>query len=265
VGHVEITAVRWATRVLRAGKTKAPLHICVAEPSQANLLIDRGLVWDYQLHNCEPFSGDCQVTQCFNCYQYGHTARMCGNIAKCGFCAAPGHITNNCPVKTDPAKYRCTTCATPEAKHTAWSTSCPKRKERVEKARNYYYQRPTRFQEGSHGATPSQMRPSSPRPTQQATPAATASTSPQHSQDSEQMDITLGCHAGQKRAAPIDPISSDEEDSPVRIIRLGTQQADTGGYTTVRRRGKPRWNSTAPQGSQDTRGLMASTLSTPSQ
>jgi hypothetical protein len=105
VGHVKITAVRWATRVLRAGKTRAPLYICVAEPSQANLLIDQGLVWDYQLHNCEPFSDNCQVTQCFNCYQYGYTAHMCSNIAKCGFCAAPGHITNNCPVKTDPAKY----------------------------------------------------------------------------------------------------------------------------------------------------------------
>ncbi len=30
---------------------------------------------------------------------------MYSNIAKCGFCAAPEHITNNCPIKTDLAKY----------------------------------------------------------------------------------------------------------------------------------------------------------------
>jgi hypothetical protein len=35
------------------------------------------------------------------------------------------------------------------------------------------------------------------------------------------MDITLGYYTEQKRAAPIDPISSDKEDSLVRIIRPG--------------------------------------------
>jgi hypothetical protein len=28
-------------------------------------LIDHGLIWDYQLHDCEPFEGDCQIVQCF--------------------------------------------------------------------------------------------------------------------------------------------------------------------------------------------------------
>ncbi len=189
---------------------------------------------------------------------------MCDNIAKCGFCAALGHITNNCSIKTDLVKYQCTTCATLEAKHTAWSTSCLKQKERVKKARNYYYQRLTCFQEGSYRATPSQIQPSSPRLTQPATPLATASTSPQYSQDSEQMNITLGYYTGQKRAAPIDPISSNKEDSPVRIIRPGAQQTDTSRYTIVCQCRKLRWNSTAPQESQDIRGLIASILSIPS-
>jgi hypothetical protein len=36
------------------------------------------------------------------------------------------------------------------------------------------------------------------------------------------MNITLGYYIGQKRAASIDSISSNKEDSLVRIIRLRT-------------------------------------------
>jgi hypothetical protein len=36
------------------------------------------------------------------------------------------------------------------------------------------------------------------------------------------MNITLDCYTGQKRAALIDSISSNKEDSLVRTIRLGT-------------------------------------------
>jgi hypothetical protein len=66
------------------------------------------------------------------------------------------------------------------------------------------------------------MQLSSPRLTQLATPIVTASTLPQHSQDSEQINITLDYYIRQKRAVFIDPISSNKEDSLIRIIRLGT-------------------------------------------
>ena len=44
---VEILRVAWAHKLLRAGRKTGPLHISVAEPEQANILIQGGLVWDY--------------------------------------------------------------------------------------------------------------------------------------------------------------------------------------------------------------------------
>ena len=145
-GEVEILAVHWTKRSLVAGKRFAPLLIDVAEPEQANRLVDAGLIWDYQLHDCKPFAGDCRVTQCFKCFKYGHVARTCGNIARCGFCAAPGHDTNDCLRKNDSANHRCAICATPEARHKAWAPNCPVRQAQVAKARLAYSQRPSRFQ-----------------------------------------------------------------------------------------------------------------------
>jgi hypothetical protein len=98
---VEILRVAWARKLLQSGRKTGPLHISVAEPEQANILIQGGLVWDYQLHDCEPYIGECQITQCFNCYQYGHLAKMCRNIQQCGFCAGANHATNDCMKKED--------------------------------------------------------------------------------------------------------------------------------------------------------------------
>jgi hypothetical protein len=103
-GTVEILRVAWTRKLLRTGQKIGPLHISVAEPEQANVLIRSHLIWDYELHDCEPFIGECQVTQCFQCYQYGHLARMCRNTPRCGFCAGPSHATNDCMVKEDSSK-----------------------------------------------------------------------------------------------------------------------------------------------------------------
>jgi hypothetical protein len=72
-GSVRIVRVGWARRTLKSGKRLAALHIGVAEPEQANLLIDTGLFIDSELHDCELFDGSCYITQCFKCYQYSHT------------------------------------------------------------------------------------------------------------------------------------------------------------------------------------------------
>jgi hypothetical protein len=56
---VEILQVVWAHKLLRASCKTGPLHISVAELEQANILIQGGLIWDYQLHDCEPYIGEC--------------------------------------------------------------------------------------------------------------------------------------------------------------------------------------------------------------
>jgi hypothetical protein len=116
--------VRFSIRAV-PGRAFGPLHISIAEPEQANILIDSNLIWNCQLHNCEPFSGECQVTQCFRCYSYGHIAKLCRNSAQCGYCAALNHQTNDCKTKEDRAGYRCVPFA---GKHPSWSQDCPQPK-----------------------------------------------------------------------------------------------------------------------------------------
>jgi hypothetical protein len=169
-GSVEVLRVAWAKKLLRAGRKTGPLHISVAEPEQANTLIQSGLVWDYQLHDCEPFTGECQVTQCFNCYQYGHVARMCRDTPRCGFCAALGHATNDCLSKEDRTKHRCVPCGTTTAKHSSWDQSCPIRTKQVESAKLAYSTRPSLFQEhlARQAAATAQITTITPTPTETA-------------------------------------------------------------------------------------------------
>jgi hypothetical protein len=108
-------------------------------------LIDAGLIWQYELHDCEPFTGDCVITQCFKCYQYGHVGHRCQNTQRCGFCAAPGHNTNDCLGKEEKATHRCALC---KGNHPSWARECPVRVKQAELAKDAYNTRPVRYQTG---------------------------------------------------------------------------------------------------------------------
>jgi hypothetical protein len=120
---VEILWVAPSKKLLNNRRTMGALCITIAEPEQASLIIEHGLVWNYQIYDCEPYAGD-SVTQCFRCYGFGHIARMCRNIPKCGFCADPGHHTNDCTVKEYPAKHQCVSCGE-GSNHASWARECP--------------------------------------------------------------------------------------------------------------------------------------------
>ena len=83
--------------------TTGPLIISVAEPEQGNRLIDAGLVRHHE---------NCVVARCFKCYHYGHVAKVCQNLPRCGRCAARGHVTNDCLGKD------------------SWARECPERAKR---------------------------------------------------------------------------------------------------------------------------------------
>jgi hypothetical protein len=106
-GSIEIVQVGWAKKTIVQGKKVAPLHIGIAEPEQANRLIDYRLLFGSELHDCEVFSGDCKVTQYFKCYLYRHTAKHCRSVVRCRFCTGPGHASNDCPLKEDHEKHCC--------------------------------------------------------------------------------------------------------------------------------------------------------------
>ena len=144
-GRVEIVQLAWARKTIKLGKRVAPLHIGVATPEQANTLIEQGLLFDSELHDCEVFWGDCQVVQCFHCQSYKHTAKHCRNAVRCGFCAAIGHASKDCANQDNPEVYRCALCKGGK-KHTAWAREYPIRRQQVEEAQRAYLSRPTRFQ-----------------------------------------------------------------------------------------------------------------------
>jgi hypothetical protein len=249
-GLAEIKALHWSKRTLKARKPFAPLLIDVAEPEQGNHLVDAGLIWDYQLHDCEPFTGNCKVTQCFKCFKYGHVTCTCSNIAKCGFCAALGHETNNCIQRNTPNNHRCVVCASPEAKHSAWSGACPTRKKKVMEARLAYSQRPARFQVPRTTRTTNANHHRASPPLSASTPAITP-VIPQ--KEVEELCTTLatipiegitapGSKVGEKRT--VQGLYSSDEEEPV-----------------LRRRGRPRWNASALAGSKN----IANMLMPPSQ
>jgi hypothetical protein len=94
-------------------------------------MIDAGLIYRYELHNCELYNRNCVVTQCFKCYLYRHKAGKCRNTRQCRFCGAPGHATNECIGKDDAGLYKCVLCW---SQHKSWSKDCPVRKKHVEAA-----------------------------------------------------------------------------------------------------------------------------------
>jgi hypothetical protein len=141
---IRIVRVGWARKTLKSGKRLAALHIGIAEPDQANLLIDTGLLLDSELHDCELFDGSCYITQCFKCYQYNHTVKHCRSVARCGFCGAAGHSSQDCNKKDDRTAFHCIPCR--KQGHVSWARECPVRRQQVEKSQQAYACRPSKFQ-----------------------------------------------------------------------------------------------------------------------
>ena len=92
---MEILSVKWLNHRQVKGKPTAPILIGVAEPEQGDIIIDSGMLWNYQLHDYEPFYGDSTLTQCFRCYKFGHIARMCSESPTCGFCGGKDYSIDN--------------------------------------------------------------------------------------------------------------------------------------------------------------------------
>ena len=228
-GKVDIVRLSWSRKTIKQGRRTAPLLLSVAEPEQANHLIEQGLLFGSELHDCEVFVGDCQVVQCFQCYSYGHVAKHCKAIVRCGFCAAAGHKTNDCPKKDDNRAHRCAVC--PGGRnHTAWSKDCPVRQKKVEAARESYLNRPTKFQSRTIAA-PTRIF------NRQASPAVVAST-----QETVNVNFTQG--------------------TPVRFESVESDWMEVDAVRKKRKRGRPSTREVLQRpvrGTQDLRNAFSNT------
>jgi len=117
------------------------LHLRSAEA--AKRLCNRGLIWQAQIFNCEPYSSDLRIQRCFRCHQFGHKGRFCKNKARCGHCAGLAHPQGDAGCPQIHGTKKCVNCG---GAHPAWDRQCPKALEAKEQAHLAYQHRPRQFE-----------------------------------------------------------------------------------------------------------------------
>jgi hypothetical protein len=128
-----ILAAKWPTnanRPAKDGREKAYSSLLVeyGTPDELNQVVQKGFI-----EGCKPLQGErwekgLSLTQCFNCYGYGHWVRNCPNSTKCGHCAGP-HDTRFHDA-TRKWEVKCAVCG---GKHTAWDLKCLRRQKEKQK------------------------------------------------------------------------------------------------------------------------------------
>ena len=124
--------ISWISRVHEV-KARSSIIIELTNPHIANAFIKRGMVYQDQLHECELYSTESKVRQCFNFQEYGHIGARCYKPQKCGWCSLP-YLTQNCMTKdtrNNNGKDQ-KACANCEGDHEAWHKHCPTMKAEIE-------------------------------------------------------------------------------------------------------------------------------------
>ena len=88
----------------------------------ANKCLRHGIHINYHQYPTEKHTPQYQITQCFNCQEYGHRAAQCLGTVTCAKCSQ-GHKTKECPNDID-TTYKCANCG---EDHPAWSHECEHR------------------------------------------------------------------------------------------------------------------------------------------
>ncbi len=141
MSRVKIIRVSWRLKMLKHGKTHGLLLLEMGNPGVANILVHKGMLHDGELKDCDLFIEDCTLTQCYKCYRFGHTAKMCKGRKNCGHCAKE-HNSRSSLTSQNPATYTCCNC---KGKYTAWSRLCPERGAWVSRAAVAYAAMPSLY------------------------------------------------------------------------------------------------------------------------
>lgn len=126
---LKIAKIAWSGRAIRLRKSHSTLHLEVESPAMANRLITEGLINDYEWKWCQRAERVGRLTQCFQCYKYGHIGRHCKEKNVCGRCAG-AHTTKICDKEA--GVKACAACG--EKGHEAWAPVCSEKKLQKRKA-----------------------------------------------------------------------------------------------------------------------------------
>lgn len=74
---------------------------------KASLLLHVVVNWE---HFKKPGANFQSLTQCRKCQGWGHGTKHCHMVGKCMNCGDSSHTKDNCPVKEDPKKFKCSNC-----------------------------------------------------------------------------------------------------------------------------------------------------------
>lgn len=80
-------------------------------------------MWRYTIHTYIP-----PLRQCYKCFQFNHSAKVCRNEQKCSLCSGP-HFYKECNVK----EIKCCNCG---GEHLAISRDCPIKIKKIEERKN---------------------------------------------------------------------------------------------------------------------------------
>jgi hypothetical protein len=125
---------------LRSNSTTAKHHSIIVSskyPEDLNSWIERGFSINYEIHRTERYTTRTQLTQCYNCYGYGHYAKSCQAKTCCGKCGET-HATKVCKSTT----VKCCQC---KGLHEAWHYKCPTRMMMRKQLRELKHRLPFKF------------------------------------------------------------------------------------------------------------------------
>ena len=75
--RIKILRVYWSRKSKLLKKAVTSLHLDLATPEQANLLIKKDVVLGYTIHEVKPALLDISVIQYYKCARFGHQAHTC--------------------------------------------------------------------------------------------------------------------------------------------------------------------------------------------
>ena len=110
--------------LLRRKPNSAPTHsiiVFASDAQAADQCIDVGIVINYERKEVDRYMPQLRITQCYNCYGYGHRASQCRCHRKCGKCGEEDHAINDCTKE----QAKCMHC---DGSHPAWHYECDVRK-----------------------------------------------------------------------------------------------------------------------------------------